>query len=119
MIHSDSDFATVAYLRIGKASLAPKSTVGYTVDVPPLLGDQYATMVVDLHGYPSSESHTSTSGIHERVADIYPSSTSKGSWVSVTNIQRSNGLHGGFPEITIEDEVTECFGIMKGEMHGD
>ena len=119
MIHSDSDFATVAYLRIWKAGLAPKSTVGYTVDVPPLLDDKYATMVLDLHDYPSAESHTSASGIHERVADTYPSSISKGSWVSVTNIQRSNGLHDAFPEMTIEDEVTECFGIMKGKMHGD
>lgn len=92
--------------------------MGYTVDVPPLLDDKYATMVVDLHGHPSSESHTSISGIHERVADIYPSSMSKGSWVSVTNVQRFNWLHDTPPEITIEDEVTECFGIMKGEMHG-
>lgn len=43
---------------------------------------------------------------------------SKGSWVSVTNVQRFNWLHDTPPEITIEDEVTECFGIMKGEMHG-
>ena len=88
----------------------------HALAVPPLLDDKYATMAVDLHGYPSSESHTSASGIHQRVIDIHPSTTSKGSWVSVTNIQRSNRLHEAFLEMTIEDEITECFGIMKGEM---
>ncbi|KAF8351342.1 hypothetical protein F5887DRAFT_875574 [Amanita rubescens] len=112
VVHSDDGFATVAYLRVRKASLVPKPAAVYTVPVPPLLEDKYAMMAVDLDSHFSLESNA-----HANAPDVYdtsPSSMSRGPWVSVSNIQRSNGSRDAFPEITIEDEVTECFGIMKG-----
>ena len=117
MVHSDDGFATVAYLRVRKACLVPKPAAVYTVPVPPLLEDKYAMMAVDLDSHFSLESNA-----HASAPDVYhtsPSSMSRGPWVSVSNIQRSNGSRNTFPEITIEDEVTECFGIMKGDMNDD
>lgn len=114
MVHSDDGFATVAYLRVRKASLVPKPVAVYTVAVPPLLDNKYVTMAVDLNSHLSLESN-----VHASAPDIYDtslSSTSRGPWVSISNIQRSSGSRDAFAEMTIEDEVTECFGIMKGDI---
>ena len=113
VVHSDDGFATVAYLRVRKASLVPKPAAVYTIPVPPLLEDKFATMAS--HFSPESNAHASAPD----TSDTSPTSASRGSWVSVSNIQRSNGSRDAFPKITIEDEVTECFEIMKGDMNDD
>jgi diphthine-ammonia ligase len=116
VIHADNDFATVAFLRVKNASLDLKNEY-YLQDiyVPSLLEDDLLTIrdvvlrsqestvpLVDLAEFlPSSESDM-------------PNSSSKQleAWVAVTNVRRQTkeSVH----EMTIEDEVKECFQKLQG-----
>ncbi|KAF8630333.1 hypothetical protein AX15_002983 [Amanita polypyramis BW_CC] len=115
VIHSDNDFATVAFLRIRKASIAQKSLseVAFDVSAPPLLDESYSKIPPLLHGSPFPASQNVSPGSHDHVAHVHPSIMSRGSWITVTNIQRCDGSPFLLPEISLEDEVVECFGIMK------
>lgn len=113
VIHSDNDFATVAYLRIKSATLEPKSSVGINPQIPPLLEDEYDSIRIaveesqDMHGpvvdIPKYSPESSV---------LYwpPSTKLLGPWVAITNVHRR--LVGG--EISIEDEVRECFCQLQG-----
>ncbi|KAF9464425.1 hypothetical protein BDZ94DRAFT_1297190 [Collybia nuda] len=117
VIHSDSAFATVAFLRIKKAVLEPKTVnESLKVYIPPMLD----TGFVALHDTVSeSERNMTTLMVEKRKAEQDRDELQQGithtarlgSWVSVSNIQRS--IDDTPLVISIEEEVTQCFLLLK------
>jgi diphthine-ammonia ligase len=110
VIHSDNDFATVAYLRVRDAELVSKDlTPSPELPIPPLLDEQFseiseklASLVPSAHSQPvenfeSKRSHCDAFATRSRKVQ---------DWVAVCNVQRKVDPN---LEITIEEEVTECF----------
>lgn len=117
VIHSDNDFATVAFLRIKEAVLEPKSNISRVAAIPPLLDEHFKnlekTVLDSQNDSPSNEVFT-TLGLPQLYHPNIPSTSSrrKGRWVVVSNVQSENrGLNG---DLTIEEEVKQCFHIVAG-----
>jgi len=120
VIHSDSDFATVAFLRIKHADLKSKSkSPVLRVPVPQLLDSDF----VKVHDAVVQSETTLNSVKTQRYADFSdiskPSvakclSIQSDSWVVVPNIQRN--MHDNI-ETSVEDEVQECFSILQSLCH--
>ncbi|KAI0661073.1 hypothetical protein C8Q70DRAFT_912261 [Cubamyces menziesii] len=111
VVHSDNDFATVAYLRVKKASLQPKPVASLDdIIVPPVLAEPFS----DIHELLSSLSPPNP---QVRLVDSQgatPNGISHrriGNWVAVANVQRD--LKTSSSEMTLEDEVRECFEKLK------
>lgn len=115
VIHSDSDFATVAYLRVKEAELEVKDTVeAHDLTVPPVLDEKYSELLDDDFenvpelGTLSLDGEASTAPS----TTIFPTSSRQlGDWVSVSNVQRNSELSNSLP---IGEEVTECFQLLSG-----
>ena len=111
VLHADNDFATVAFLRIKKASLDPKDEQRLEdIPAPSLLDD--SILCVRDAVFLSQESISSEAVL----ADPLPiseygmsNSCSKrlGSWVAVGNLHRE--LSESMSEISVEEELRECF----------
>jgi diphthine-ammonia ligase len=114
VIHSDSDFATVAYLRVKTARLDQKAIAPLPVAVPELLEDEFeqinnAALQRDTH----SARLTGLASPFISQADIQAehlatTSTKQYPWVAIGGIQSA-----GSPEQSIEDEVRECFSQIQ------
>ncbi|KAH9951666.1 hypothetical protein B0H21DRAFT_185984 [Amylocystis lapponica] len=119
VIHSDNDFATVAYLRIKGAVLEQKST-DFPLDliVPPLLSPTqqaiYNVVTESLSAIPSSAEN----GPEPSFADDFPSigacSKQLGQSVAISNISRTTSEIQS--DVSIEEEVTECFQLLQGHL---
>lgn len=121
VIHADNDFATVAFLRIKNAILESKEEQNFEdMPVPPLLEDD----LFKVQDAIMRSSETDNSVLEELEASlilpvgdnvINSGSANKqiNSWVAISNIHRniSQGLQ---LEISIEDEVKECFYALQG-----
>lgn len=113
VIHSDSDFATVAFLRIKGARLEAKAgTSTAVVCIPPLLDDEYLTVYEAIlqsqqTNLISSQAQIESKSLrHPKVPLIR--SRQVGAWVSISNVQSpSEGS-------TLKDEVTRCFELLIG-----
>ncbi|KAG7096807.1 hypothetical protein E1B28_004215 [Marasmius oreades] len=120
VIHSDNDFATVAFLRIKDAYLLPKlGPVSSRLYIPPLLADE-ALRVKDM----VTEAQTVNSGCsRQRFSERGASMDTLarvgvqkfGQWVAVSNVQ-VDPLEG----VSLEDEVLNCFELLKEHLssHG-
>lgn len=115
VIHSDNDFATVAYLRIKKASLQEKEQGYEFIPIPPLLSDEFAeiekrisTMVEDMEKRQPLERFERA--VVNTTAIVPPSYCVMGKWVAFSNIQTP----AKSPDIPIADEVVACFTVLTG-----
>jgi len=113
VIHSDNDFATVAYLRVLDASLEDKAEVAPVEPAIPLLLEQeFATVQEEL----LSASSPSLPDLVLRPFElsIYNSSLANPSsmWLAVTDVQSDNPA-----EQSIEYEARECFRILQDRLH--
>ncbi|KAK0191133.1 hypothetical protein F5146DRAFT_1103291 [Armillaria mellea] len=115
VIHSDNDFATVAYLRVKNAILLPKDPTTLDVLVPPLLiSPTYDNILQTITSKELSSSSLSSSGApidskaHHEFAIL---STRVGPWITVSNVQSRNQ-----DNITIEEEITECFNLLRDQL---
>ncbi|PPQ99038.1 hypothetical protein CVT24_003598 [Panaeolus cyanescens] len=117
VIHSDHDFATVAFLRIKSAELEPKVGEPADITTPPLLEEKYQGIydtVTELHGdcqrktKPDSYRHLEVSS-SPKVATFQ-----RGSWVTVCNVEATAG------HVTVEEDVKDCFDkiLHKLSEHG-
>ncbi|RDB22801.1 Diphthine--ammonia ligase [Hypsizygus marmoreus] len=119
VIHSDNDFATVAFLRIKKAVLEPKPPVeAFDLKIPPLLDDPFIAIRDAVSASQENlDSRTERRPvpvmIKEPIVDDVQSQK-YGPWVSVANVQHRDLHH--VVEISIEDEVTECFNILQASL---
>ncbi|PCH41130.1 hypothetical protein WOLCODRAFT_143406 [Wolfiporia cocos MD-104 SS10] len=123
VIHSDSDFAVVAYLRIKNATLEPKptfTTVGPAV--PSLLTEQFQ----EVHEAVAQSLITVSSSEHEDTNDqanegsvehpaLRTTSKQVGRWVAVADITRA--LTPDAAEISLDNEVRECFQVLSDRLH--
>ncbi|KAH9918250.1 uncharacterized protein BXZ73DRAFT_92298 [Epithele typhae] len=117
VVHSDNDFATVAYLRIKEASLVPKDSAGIPeIAIPPVLSEPFQDIfdiVETAKRWPEETTNGSTQN------SMVPIAVTKrlGRWVSVANIQREDIQD---PEMSLEDEVRFCFGKLQESLaaHG-
>ncbi|KAJ3882965.1 hypothetical protein F5051DRAFT_392889 [Lentinula edodes] len=110
VIHSDNDFATVAYLRIKNARLEPKSTsdAHAQLTVPPILDEDFEavrTSITEVEPH-SFVVHLSESVPHS--LDFTTATKSNGKWVAVTNVQIECSA-----DASIEDEITQCFHFLQ------
>ncbi|OSD04160.1 hypothetical protein PYCCODRAFT_1407777 [Trametes coccinea BRFM310] len=115
VVHSDNDFATVAYLRVKKASLQPKSlSEHFDITVPSVLTEPF-TGIRDL-----VSSHTRTPHLHNRQnlgTDLsLPRCSHRriGNWVTIANIHCD--ARDPPNELSVEDEVRECFEMLKSAL---
>ncbi|GBE79662.1 Diphthine--ammonia ligase [Sparassis crispa] len=112
VIHSDSDFATVAYLRVKNAVLESK-TEAVTPDpaVPPLLSESYEQIRDMVSASLSSQPQLANDDIElsskAEHCDSGVFSKRFGDWVSVTNV--TIATPGSPTTLSIEDEVEQCF----------
>ncbi|KAF8640150.1 hypothetical protein AX17_001386 [Amanita inopinata Kibby_2008] len=112
VIHSDNDFATVAFLRIKRASTISKKQESYILSVPDLLDDDYTGLLSTISRSSTGITQGKMYDKHVPTINVAASSLAKGPWISITNIQRSGD---SLSTIAVEDEVSECFAIAKGE----
>lgn len=118
MIHSDSAFATVAYLKIRSAHLVQKDMS----DVPAMqftniqldtaaLNIRDAVRGVDLGTRTPSWSAGDYGGTITGVEEnpVLPSITRRGEWAAVNSAQAPST-----PFQSLQDEVKGCFGVVRG-----
>ncbi len=115
VIHSDNDFATVAYLRIKDASLEEKTASSSSDPViPPVIDHNFdevrSAMEESMH---ISRPALSAPKYNPEDAVLYfsPSSKAAGPWVAITDIHRQLS---GPSSLSIEDEVRECIQVLIG-----
>lgn len=118
IIHSDHDFATVAYLRVSEAHLLEKPFPhDLQITMPPLLSKGMENLRIAI-----DESKPSLSNVKSGAKDdpISIECTSRvttnrlGPWVAVTNVQRDTLSP---LTLSVEEEVAECFQILQGKGH--
>ncbi|EJD53709.1 adenine nucleotide alpha hydrolases-like protein [Auricularia subglabra TFB-10046 SS5] len=94
VIHSDSAFGTVAFLKFTSAALVDKSsTQSVNVTVPPLL-DDIAQDVLDAM---------------TEILCIVPSSSRVGEWAYVANVHAENPADS----LSFDEEVRDCFAQLQ------
>jgi diphthine-ammonia ligase len=114
VIHSESDFAPVAYLRIKEAHLENKDPAEYELVVPPLLDDEFASLQNMIQRTQDSKDDVVVSepshGVSvEEQSALDTTSSIDHPWVFICNIQ-APGPPEDFP---FEVEVERCFHTMK------
>ncbi len=114
VVHSDNDFATVAYLRVKKASLQPKTSEALHVTIPPVLAEPFSIVrdVVSNHLSPRRDGGRDAPEPLKSPLCRRAESRKIGPWVAVSNVQRDLGEHPR--DLPIEDEVRECFETLQG-----
>ncbi|KAJ7682662.1 hypothetical protein DFH06DRAFT_1389612 [Mycena polygramma] len=116
VIHSDSDFATVAYLRIKNATLEPKPVLENPVfHVPELLDKKFAPVrdSIVLLEHQESPSPILPQSQERRLSDTASTKTRSNkinSWIAVSNVHSTES--GG----SIEEEVKQCFAVLRAEL---
>ena len=114
VIHSDNDFATVAYLRVLRATLENKPSVDLPVINPPeLLSEEFVDLGEDISNPPPGDEADEILLRERERAAVFVTSSRVGPWVSVTNVQASQDPQ--IRETSIEEETVACFGILKSE----
>jgi diphthine-ammonia ligase len=119
VIHSDNDFASVAFLRIKNAILEPKNNITPPLAFTPALLESDFIAVRDsvMESQGSAMPPKVTLSEHAHLTETrQPSVVCKklGSWVYIADI---HGDISGDPEISIEAEVQECFHRLQGTAH--
>lgn len=110
VIHSDNDFATVAYLRVLKASLQDKVEC-QAVDptIPPLLEEKFHSVQDDVLATPSTPMPKPAIHPVQLTIRASPSVDPNRKWLAFTDIQCSSNAGQ-----SVEDEARECFRLLLG-----
>lgn len=123
VIHSDNDFASVAFLRVKSAELVPKPSIPHAVAlVPPILEEEFIGLksaVLASQNDPSIEDLSNMLGgthIFYHPAVHLATTRRRGPWVVVSNVQAAASLNEN--DITIEEEVSQCFCKLAGRLLG-
>ncbi|KAI0650350.1 hypothetical protein C8Q79DRAFT_380328 [Trametes meyenii] len=113
IVHSDNDFASVAYLRVKKATLVAKSGASAPVLIVPSVLEETSSDIQDVvaRSPPSSGSDNVTLNVSGALSPRTSVHKRTGKWVAVANVQRDSA--DSHDELTVEDEVRECFENLK------
>ncbi|THH12546.1 hypothetical protein EW146_g7598 [Bondarzewia mesenterica] len=117
VIHSDNDFATVAFLRIKDARLEPKTdTPIFHVPVPELLDEDFARiprLLLDSERVREAQAVAAQPVVPESsLIRIGPETKRIGDWISLADIC----IMAEMGEISLEDEVRACFHILQNRL---
>jgi len=119
VIHSDSAFATVAYLKIKSAHLVEKDTstipVMHFTNTPldsAALNIRNAVHDLDLRTRtpPQPAGDSMDTNVESEENPVLPSVTRRGQWVAVNNAQAPHS-----PFQSLQEEVKGCFGVVRGK----
>lgn len=118
VMHTENDFAPVAYLRVKRASLHPKeSFADKRVELPPLLEDKFLEIkdvadntVVEVNSI-SEVNSVNCPGPMARCIPDRPLIRAMGSWLAIGNLYQRPSLD---LEITLDHEVRNCFHQLQG-----
>ncbi|KAJ7765005.1 hypothetical protein DFH07DRAFT_1015601 [Mycena maculata] len=116
VIHSDSAFGTVAYLRIKIATLHPKTLPGPTaLAVPELLDEGFASVRDRITQLPSNAlpAPTRSNPGSSSVLSSNPQSQKLGPWIAISNVCSGRDDKS---DRSIEDEVRQCFAVLQEEL---
>ncbi|KAK7060526.1 hypothetical protein VNI00_001292 [Paramarasmius palmivorus] len=113
VIHSDNDFATVAYLRIKSASLEPKQQIlPINVHVPPLIDEDHQVIEDAVLQFQKDLPNNGIRAQESLIRDFDVSTETCDhqlqGWVTVTNVQV-----GHKDNRSLEDEVRGCFDLLE------
>ncbi|PIL37068.1 hypothetical protein GSI_00760 [Ganoderma sinense ZZ0214-1] len=113
VVHSDSDFATVAYLRIKSASLVAKEHLAESdVTIPSILSETFSHLHDVISGTSSPQAEDENTQKQHSVPIAVPIGSKRvGNWIAVTNLQREVDEQAF--DISVEDEVRECFEKLR------
>ncbi|KAI0269129.1 hypothetical protein BC834DRAFT_922815 [Gloeopeniophorella convolvens] len=122
VVHSDSGFATVAFLRIRSAELSAKPEHPIEVTVPALLDDPYNDVAEQVRNAIAEDEHSETSNQARHIPSHSPVNyhTTRhrakrvGNWVAIGNIHRDID---NAPAVSLEAEVRECFDTLQRCLH--
>ncbi|KAJ6539476.1 hypothetical protein B0H19DRAFT_361581 [Mycena capillaripes] len=115
VIHSDSDFATVAYLRIKNAVLQAKPDVGTPVfHVPESLDEKFETVRDRIASLQVQEESPSPVDVRSQPSQLSNQTRSRkiDSWVIVSNVCSIVDRN----DRSIEEEVKQCFAVLQEEL---
>ena len=114
VIHSDNDFATVAYLKVKRARLIEKSSsslAAFTVASPPVLDDVdevvHQAVLSTKPGLPPLQVTLPTTNRHQIITNL-PHVRKTGPWVVISNVE-STSLAA-----SVEEEMRNCFATIQG-----
>ncbi|KAH9038864.1 hypothetical protein EDB84DRAFT_1478816 [Lactarius hengduanensis] len=118
VIHSDSDFATVAFLRIRRVSLGPKTEQSPDVAVPALLDHPYRHVEKDIQARMSTDDDDSLGQAQTpnypdwALGTLLPVPTARcmENWIAIGNVHRVSLDTSDMP---LEDEIRECFHLLQ------
>ncbi|KAL0949412.1 hypothetical protein HGRIS_009473 [Hohenbuehelia grisea] len=121
VIHSDNDFATVAYLRVKQATLKSKEDITEcSLRVPKLLDEDYesALQIKTLASSPTNGPKLQDAQAVSGDSHAPITARQTGPWVCIGNIQRNMDQSPG--DIALDVEVRECFEQLKDRLqaHG-
>lgn len=111
VIHSDNDFATVAYLRIKNANLETKQGTHLSVTIPPLLEDGFMEVERTVSQSSAVLKIPAPSTTLENLQEppkLRQASRLSGPWITLANIC-AEPSEGSF-----ENEVEKCFQKLQG-----
>ncbi|KDQ20709.1 hypothetical protein BOTBODRAFT_61808, partial [Botryobasidium botryosum FD-172 SS1] len=111
VIHSDNDFASVAYLRIKEAALeAKEGFIARAVPAPPLLTEQgeEARNAIESNGH--SEASECYQFTHLNIVQSEGASIKRiGRWIAIGNVEARTAEN----DMSLEDEIKACFAIVQ------
>ncbi|PAV20984.1 meiotically up-regulated 71 [Pyrrhoderma noxium] len=117
VIHSDSGFATVAYIRVKKASLEPKTFDERTVlPTSPILSEEFQSLESFIHSSIPSIPELGVDSINKTQDNNHfqPSISlcNNKKWVVISNL-----CAGTISPKSIGDEVICCFKVLQEKLH--
>ncbi|KAG9219011.1 hypothetical protein CCMSSC00406_0001421 [Pleurotus cornucopiae] len=119
VIHSDSDFATVAFLRIKEASLGDKPiNEDFDLAVPSVLQAKPQMIYEKLQEHDAGLVNGTLPSFENLVEPLVKSSqgttttNENRAWISVSSVQANESG----ASLTIEEEVRQCFELLLGKL---
>ncbi|EJU06218.1 hypothetical protein DACRYDRAFT_45569 [Dacryopinax primogenitus] len=128
VIHSDADFASVAYLRVKNARLLPKELEHVEIPAPPMLSEEAQVLVqtplptrhdpaVQPQYREPTTSPDSAHRVHPRLLTGLPSVCVKGGWLSIGNVQYVPSTPSEQQKLTLDMEAQACFEIINHHLN--
>jgi diphthine-ammonia ligase len=112
VIHSDNDFAIVAFLRVKNAILEEKNVPSADAPAPPLLEEDLVELEKAIEAVDVLASENGTSGQSDAPeSHLLPQASKHRCWVVIGGVECPMG---GNSQADIEDEVRACFRRVKG-----
>ncbi|KAJ8086782.1 hypothetical protein PM082_005607 [Marasmius tenuissimus] len=115
VIHSDNDFATVAFLRVKDAYLESKSeATPVSISIPPLLEEENAAVRDSVLAHHGEQTRSKLAVDPPSEPEVRTLQRRIGQWIALSNIQATTS-----ESTTLEDEVLHCFELLKERLSSE